>query len=111
MTSDFSVNMNEYLPLRLSLIHIFYGKELIRSMLAQLLRNPVYVRADMDVYRFFRSHGTNIVSSPEQFDGIHGCYPVSYTHLVRSSEPGSWAISIVKIAFGSAIPYASSGIR
>ena len=42
----------------------FYGKELIRSMLAQLLRNPVYVRADMDVYRFFRSHGTNIVSSP-----------------------------------------------
>lgn len=27
----------------------FYGKELIRSMLAQLLRNPVYVRADMDV--------------------------------------------------------------
>lgn len=52
----------------------FYGKELIRSMLTQLLRNPVYVRADMDVYRFFRSHGTNIVSSPEQFDGIHGCY-------------------------------------
>lgn len=52
----------------------FYGKELIRSMLAQLLRNPVYVRADMDVYHFFRSHGTNIVSSPEQFDGIHGCY-------------------------------------
>lgn len=42
----------------------FYGKELIRSMLAQLLRNPVYVRADMDVYRFFRSHGTNIVGSP-----------------------------------------------
>ena len=48
----------------------FYGKELIRSMLAQLLRNPVYVRADMDVYRFFRSHGTNIVSSLEQFDGF-----------------------------------------
>ena len=33
----------------------FYGKELIRPMLAQLLRNPVYVRADMDVYRFFKS--------------------------------------------------------
>ena len=52
----------------------FYGKELIRPMLAQLLRNPVYVRADMDVYRFFKSHGTNVVSSSEQFDGIHGCY-------------------------------------
>ena len=52
----------------------FYGKELIRSMLAQLLRNPVYVRADMDVYRFFKSHGTNIVSGSELFDGVHGCY-------------------------------------
>ena len=37
-----------------------------------------------------------------------GTETVSYTHL---SEPGSCAISIVKIAFGSAIPYASSGIR
>ena len=51
-----------------------YGKTLKRGFVGQLLRNPVYVRADMDVYRFFRSHGTNIVSSPEQFDGIHGCY-------------------------------------
>lgn len=53
---------------------LFYGKELIRPMLAQLLRNPVYVRADMEVYRFFKSQGTNIISSPEQFDGVHGCY-------------------------------------
>ncbi len=53
---------------------IFYGKELIRPMLAQLLRNPVYVRADMEVYRFFKSQGTNIVSAKEQFDGVHGCY-------------------------------------
>lgn len=52
----------------------FYGKELIRPMLAQLLRNPVYVRADMDVYRFFKSQGTNIVSGQEMFDGVHGCY-------------------------------------
>lgn len=53
---------------------LFYGKALIRPMLAQLLRNPVYVRADMDVYRFFRSQGTDIAVSPDRFDGIHGCY-------------------------------------
>lgn len=53
---------------------LFYGKELIRPMLAQLLRNPVYVRADMDVYRFFRSQGANIVGNPDMFDGVHGCY-------------------------------------
>lgn len=32
------------------------------------------MRADMDVYRFFRSQGTNIASDPGMFDGIHGCY-------------------------------------
>ena len=52
----------------------FYGKELIRPMVAQLLRNPVYVRADRDIYRFFKSQGTVIVSSEEEFDGVHGCY-------------------------------------
>lgn len=53
---------------------LFHGKELIRPMLAQLLRNPVYVRADKDVYRFFRSQGTVIASAEEEFDGVHGCY-------------------------------------
>ncbi|MDO4339440.1 MAG: recombinase family protein [Eubacteriales bacterium] len=52
----------------------FYGKDLIRPMLAQLLRNPVYVRADKEIYRFFKSQGTIIVSGEEEFDGIHGCY-------------------------------------
>ncbi len=52
----------------------FYGKDLIRPMVAQLLRNPVYVRADKEIYRFFKSQGTVIVNSEEEFDGIHGCY-------------------------------------
>ena len=37
---------------------LFYGKELIRPTLAQMLRNPVYVQADLDVYEFFKSQGT-----------------------------------------------------
>lgn len=53
---------------------LFYGKELMRSMLAQLLRNPVYVRADKDIYRFFKSQGADITAECEQFDGVHGCY-------------------------------------
>ena len=31
---------------------LFHGKELIRPTLAQMLRNPVYVQADLDVYEF-----------------------------------------------------------
>lgn len=52
----------------------FYGKELIRPTLAQMLRNPVYVRADLDVYRFFKNQGTIIASSPSEFIGTNGCY-------------------------------------
>ena len=37
---------------------LFHGKELIRPTLAQMLRNPVYVQADLDVYEFFKSQGT-----------------------------------------------------
>ena len=40
---------------------LFNGKELIRPTLAQMLRNPVYVQADLDVYEFFKSQGTVIV--------------------------------------------------
>ena len=67
-----------------------------------MLRNPVYVQADLDVYEFFKSQGTIIVNDAADFTGMNGCYlyqgrdvkpskkndlkdqmlvPVSYTHL------------------------------
>ena len=53
---------------------LFYGKELIRPTLAQMLRNPVYVQADLDVYEFFKSQGTVIVNDAADFTGTNGCY-------------------------------------
>ena len=53
---------------------LFYGKELIRPTLAQMLRNPVYVQADLDVYEFFKSQGTVIVNDAADFTGMNGCY-------------------------------------
>lgn len=50
------------------------GKELIRPTLAQLLRNPVYVKADREIYNFFRSYGTIIIGNEENFNGDFGCY-------------------------------------
>ena len=47
---------------------------LIRPTLAQILRNPVYVQADLDVYEFFKSQGTEIVNDPSDFIGTNGCY-------------------------------------
>lgn len=49
-------------------------KELSRSTIAQILRNPSYVQADLDVYEFFKSQGTVIVNDASDFTGTNGCY-------------------------------------
>lgn len=51
-----------------------YGKTLKRGFLAQLLRNPVYVQADMDIYEYFQARGAKIESPPELFTGDYSCY-------------------------------------
>ena len=53
---------------------LFNGKELIRPTLAQMLRNPVYVQADLDVYEFFKSQGAVLVNDAADFTGMNGCY-------------------------------------
>jgi len=52
----------------------FNGKELRRSTLSYLLRNPIYVKADLDVYEFFKSQGAEIVNDAADFSSIHACY-------------------------------------
>ncbi|MCC8164245.1 MAG: recombinase family protein [Lachnospiraceae bacterium] len=44
------------------------------ARLSEMLRNPVYVRADMDVYDFFREQGANIVNPVSDFTGYNACY-------------------------------------
>jgi DNA repair exonuclease SbcCD ATPase subunit len=39
-----------------------------------MFRNPVYVKADMDIYEFFKSRGVTIVNDPADFMGTNGCY-------------------------------------
>jgi len=52
----------------------FDGKELQRCTLSNLLRNPVYAQADLEVYEFFKSQGANIANDAADFSGINGCY-------------------------------------
>lgn len=44
------------------------------SKLSRLLRSPVYVRADMEVYRYFKERGARISNPAEDFTGEHGCF-------------------------------------
>jgi hypothetical protein len=50
------------------------GKPWTRARIADHLKNPVYVRADFEVYEFFRSHETAIESDVADFFGVNGCY-------------------------------------
>ena len=40
--------------------------------LSTILKNPIYVKADNDVYEYLLKHNTNIISDISEFDGIHG---------------------------------------
>lgn len=54
------------------------------ARLSELIRNPVYVRADADVYNFYKSQGTNIINPIEDFAGQNGCYLYSGTKDERN---------------------------
>ena len=45
-----------------------------RSHLSQILKSPLYVRADMDVYQYLISKGYKIIDDISACDGIHGCF-------------------------------------
>ncbi|MBW7572322.1 recombinase family protein [Caproiciproducens faecalis] len=50
------------------------GKPWSRARVADHLKNPIYVQADLDVYEFFQQQGTVIESPQEDFAGTNGCY-------------------------------------
>ena len=53
---------------------LIYGKEMTRGFISQLLRNPIYAQADLDLYEFFKSQGTVVVNEATDFAGTNGCY-------------------------------------
>ena len=44
------------------------------SKISRLLHNPIYVKADADIYRFYKAKGARIINDIDEFDGRHSCY-------------------------------------
>ena len=61
------------------------GKLFNRSRLRDVVINPAYVKADYQLYEFFKSQGTNIVNTPQDFIGINGAYLYSGDNLKRKT--------------------------
>ena len=53
---------------------LIYDKELTRGFISQMLRNPIYAQADLDMYEFFKSQGTVVINEAADFAGTNGCY-------------------------------------
>ncbi len=45
-----------------------------RSHLSRILANPLYVRANKEVYRYFLSRGYELLDDIEAYDGVHGLF-------------------------------------
>ena len=42
--------------------------------LNQMLRNPIYAQADLELYEFFKGQGAVVVNEAADFAGTNGCY-------------------------------------
>ena len=50
------------------------GADWNTARISEMLRNPIYVEADIDVYRFFQSQSINIYNPADDFTGRNACY-------------------------------------
>ena len=44
------------------------------ARLSELLRNPVYVKADSDIHRYYQTQGVEMMNDASDFLGTNGCY-------------------------------------
>ncbi len=45
-----------------------------RSRISEIIKNPVYVKADKNVYNFFKQQNSQLHNCPEEFVGVNGLY-------------------------------------
>ncbi len=45
-----------------------------QARIADMIKNPIYVKADLSVYQFFKGQGSELHNSPEDYIGTNGCY-------------------------------------
>lgn len=72
-----------------------------RSHISRILENPLYVRADKEVYAYFSSKGYEMLDDIEVYDGVHGLF------VHAGGECGHF----VKVAFHEGLVPAETWLR
>ncbi len=76
-----NLNLNTITPLN--------GTVWSSSKLSAIIKNPVYVKADINVYRYYESMGVKIVNSPSLFNGTYGAR--LYGRTTHNSSLSDWS--------------------
>lgn len=53
---------------------IRYGHDVTPNGIVHMIGNPLYARADIELYNYLVSQGAQVISPPEFFTGTNGCY-------------------------------------
>jgi len=65
------------------------GSSWTTAKLSALLKNPIYVRADSDIYDYYDKHGVKIISDISMFTGEYGAQ--LYGHTKHKSDNPDWS--------------------
>lgn len=50
------------------------GQHWNTARLSEMMRNPIYTTNDISIYEFFKAKGSNMINSPEEFNGVTSQY-------------------------------------
>jgi DNA invertase Pin-like site-specific DNA recombinase len=56
-----------------------------RTRISEIIKNPIYVRADLDIYEFYKAQETIIANDAGDFLGTNGCYLYSGKEAKRKT--------------------------
>lgn len=71
------------------------NRTVTRARIQDFIKNPIYVKADLDVYNFFKSKGVKIINPPEDFIGTNGCYLYTGEKKTRKQTDLSNAVLVI----------------
>ena len=70
-------------------IHPLDGSHWTTAKLSAILKNPIYVKADADVYDYFERHGVQMISAVSQFSGNFGAQ--LYGRTKHKADDTDWS--------------------
>lgn len=80
------------------------GRPWERARIADILRSPIYVQADLSVYQFFSQQGAVMVNDPADFIGVNGCYCYRNGDGGQAQPPGMAGRCLVLAPHAGLVP-------